>query len=62
MFQLVMEAALDVNLLPAGIVAVGVPIGEPANGVLGEARGGRRGVLPLANRYTVTNPVVIGFP
>ena len=36
--QLVMEDALDVNLLAAGIVAVGVPIGEASNGVLREAK------------------------
>src|SRR5580692_8246590 len=59
--QVVMKGALDVNFLAAGIVAVGVPIGEPANSVLGEARSGLCAVLPLANRYTVTKPVVTGF-
>jgi hypothetical protein len=59
--QLDMEGALDVNLLAAGVVALGVPIGEPANNMLGEASGGRSAVLPLSNRYTVAKPIVTGF-
>ena len=45
--QLVVEDALDGNLLAAGIIAVGVPIGEAPNGVLSEAEGVRSAFPPF---------------
>ena len=59
--QLVMEGARDVNFLAAGIVAVGVPIGERANSVLGEARSGLCAVLPLRTVTPSQSPSLQGL-